>query len=87
MSDLHLQLNGCRLTTAEITYRRPDFGNLLQQFIWQDLDQAPAFPRLARFLAFWEQNLDGPLYRVRVSSAQLIKPAEFRWTDHLLHLH
>ena len=86
MSDLGLQLSGCRLTTAEITYRRPDHLSLLQQFIWQDLDRAPAFPRLVRFLAFWERNLDGPLYKVRVSSTQLVRPAEFRWTGELLHL-
>lgn len=73
------QLAGYRLTTAEITYRRPDYPSLFQEFIWQDLDVAPDFPVLRRFLDFWERNLDGPLHLVRVASAQLVHPAEFRW--------
>ncbi len=87
MSDLKAQLRGYRLTTAEITYRRPDHPSLLQEFVWQELDEAPRFPVLTRFLRFWEQNIDGPLFRVRVASTALVKPADFRWTDHMLHLH
>jgi uncharacterized protein Usg len=41
-----------RLTTAEILYHMPDHPGVLQTFIWQQLDQAPAFPKLSRFLAF-----------------------------------
>jgi len=81
------QLRGYRLTTAEITYRRPDHPSLLQQYIWQDLDIAPAFPVLTRFLRFWEDNLEGRLYAVTVASAELVRPAEFRWTGGILRLH
>ena len=84
---LELQLAGYRLTTAEITYRRPDFPSLFQEFIWQDLDMAPDFPVLRRFLEFWQTNLDGPLHCVRVASAQLVQPAEFRWVGGDLRLH
>lgn len=83
---LDLQLAGYRLTTAEITYRRPDFPALFQQYIWQDLDSAPEFPVLRRFLDFWEKNLDGPLHCIRVASVQLIHPAEFRWVQGDLRL-
>ncbi len=72
------QLAGYRLTTAEITYRRPDHPSLLQDYIWQDLDLAPQFPTLRRFLDFWRANLDGPLHTVRIASIDLVKPAEFR---------
>ena len=80
------QLEGYRLTTAEITYRRPDHQFLLQSFIWQDLDIAPRFPVLTRFLRFWEENLDGPLHSVRVASTALVRPAEFRWAGSILRL-
>ena len=80
MSGLARQLTGYRLTTAEILYHRPDHPALLQSFIWQDLDLAPAFPVLTRFLRFWEANLDGQLHSVRVCNASLVKPAEIRWT-------
>ncbi len=78
MTPLEKQLSDYRLTTAEITYHLPDYPELLQHYIWQDLDLAPRFPILNEFLGFWEQTLDGKLHSVRVASAALIKPAEFR---------
>ena len=45
-----LQLNGYRLTTAEIIYRLPDHPALVQTFIWQGLDLVPKFPELNKFL-------------------------------------
>jgi len=81
------QLRGFSLTTAEILYRRPDYPRLLQSYIWQDFDIAPKFPELLNFLNFWEANLDGPLYRVRVAHRRLITPQEFRFVDGELRLH
>lgn len=81
------QLKDYRLTTAEILYWMPDHAHVLQTFIWQDLDIAPQFPVLSRFLVFWQRNLDGKLHRVRIASAGLIQPAEFRYTDALYRLH
>ena len=78
MSDLHQQLRGYRLTTAEIVYRLPDHPVMLQSFIWQDLDLAPKFPKLKKFLYFWETNLDGKLYSVRVASRQLLAEKELK---------
>jgi uncharacterized protein Usg len=81
------QLNHYRITTAEILYWMPDHKHVLQSYVWQNLDLAPRFPKLSQFLEFWEQNLDGKLHRVRVASAQLIKPAEFGFASGLYHLH
>lgn len=81
------QLAGYRLTLAEIIYHMPDHPGLLQSFVWQDLDLAPRFPVLRKFLDFWAKNLDGPLHAVRVSHAELVKPAEFRVADGVLTLH
>ena len=81
------QLKDYRLTTAEILYWMPDHAHVLQTFIWQDLDIAPKFPVLSRFLGFWQRNLDGKLHRVRIASAGLIQPAEFRYTDALYRMH
>ena len=81
MATLKTQLDGYRLTTAEILYHMPDLPSLLQSFVWQKLDLAPQFPELKKFLDFWEQRLDGKLHSVRVANAQLIKPAEVRLAD------
>lgn len=78
MTSLDLQLQDYRLTTAEIIYRLPDYPDLLQSYIWQDLDLAPGFPVLEQFLDFWDRNLDGRLFKVRVASVELIGPAEIR---------
>jgi uncharacterized protein Usg len=81
------QMQDYRLTTAEILYRLPDHPSVLQSFIWQDLDIAPQYPVLHKFLDFWKREIDGDLHSVRVASAKLIQPAEVRHTGTLLHLH
>ena len=87
MSRLALQLKDYRLTTAKILYHMPDHPKLLQEFVWQELDIAPRFPVLLKFLAFWEKNIDGKLHSVIVAHSQLIKPAEFRAVQGQLYLH
>jgi uncharacterized protein Usg len=72
------QLEGYRLTTAEILYHMPDHPGLLQTYVWQELDLAPRFPILRRFLAFWQRELDGKLHSVRVASTGLIRPTGLR---------
>ena len=67
--DLKLQLQGYRLTTVQILYHMPDHPGLLQTFVWQQMDQAPQYPRLQKFLTFWRDNLDGELHSVSVSQA------------------
>ncbi len=75
---LSLQLRDYRLTTAEILYHLPDHPAVLQSYIWQDLDLAPKFPALHKFLDFWSRSLEGKLHSVRVGSATLITPP--RWS-------
>lgn len=84
---LHKQLQGYRLTTAEILYRLPDHPALLQSYIWQELDIAPRYPVLHKFLDFWERELEGRLHSVRVGSVGLITAGEWRHTQHVSHLH
>ena len=81
------QLRGYRLTTAEILYRMPDHPGILQTYIWQELDVAPVFPGLRKFLDFWRRELEGPIHSVRVASAELVQPARFRAPGLIRHLH
>jgi uncharacterized protein Usg len=78
MSDLHNRLFGYRLTTAEILYHLPDHPRMLQTFVWQDLDIAPRFPVLNKFLRFWEHEIEGKLHSIRVASRGLISDAELK---------
>ncbi len=87
MKELERQLQGYRLTTAEILYHLPDHPSVLQSFTWQTFDIEPDYPVLSRFLAFWERSIDGRLHSVRVASAPLFRPADFRVVGHELVLH
>lgn len=87
MKELDLMLKDYRLTTAEILYHLPDHPVLLQSFVWQELDIAPKFPVLTKFLHFWEREIEGRLHSVRIASTQLIKPAECRYAQGELHIH
>ncbi len=82
-----LQLRDYRLTTAEILYHLPDHPGLLQTYIWQDLDLAPRFPVLTKFLGFWTREIEGKLHSIRVANAALIQPARLSHANHLLTLH
>jgi uncharacterized protein Usg len=85
--DFHQMLEGYSLTTAEILYRLPDHPHLLQTFVWQHHDLFPEFPELQRFLAFWQESIDGPLHSVKVAHSRLLKPAELRAVSGEFRLH
>lgn len=83
---LRLRLLGYGLTTAEITYYRPDYPWLLQLFAWQEYDEAPDFPVLFDFLAFWRRDIGARIHSVRIAHDQLIRPAEWRAVDGIIEL-
>ena len=87
MSVYELQLQGYRLTTAEILYRLPDHPALLQSFIWQKFDLAPDFPELRKFLEFWSTNIEGKLHSVNVKQSSRTAPNRIRHVKHELTLH
>lgn len=85
--EFELMLRDYRLTTAEILYRFPDHPVLLQSFVWQELDIAPKFPTLKKFLDFWDRELDGKIHSVKVMHAELIGPHEFKLVNGMLRIH
>ncbi len=87
MSDFSMMLKDYRLTTAEILYHLPDHPALLQSYLWQDLDIAPKFPVLNKFLDFWEQKIDGKLHSVQIASAELIVPSKFIYCKGEFNVH
>jgi uncharacterized protein Usg len=87
MGEFERALKGYRLTTAEILYHIPDHPAVLQSFIWQELDIAPKFPVLTKFLHFWQSSIDGKLHSVRVASRALIAPTDLKVYGHEFTLH
>jgi len=86
-ANMHHQLNGYRITTAEILYHLPDHPALLQSFVWQQLDMAPDYPMLRRFLDFWTRHIEGKLHSVKVAQMPLISPGRMRHAQVSLSLH
>ncbi len=81
------QVDGYGLTTAQILYRMPDHPKFLQSYVWQYYDLFPQFPVLSKSLAFWQRELEGPLFSVTVAHAKLIKPSDFRAVRGEFYLH
>lgn len=82
-----LRIPDWRLTTAELLYHLPDHPHVLQSYVWQKLDLAPAFPNLEKFLDFWRREIEAPLHSIRVASAALTRPAELRYANGVFTLH
>jgi len=78
MHDFKEQMEGKRLTTVEILYHLPDHPSLLQTYVWQTLDVPPQFPRLQRFLMYWQQNIDGRLHSVKLTACETVRGALIR---------
>ena len=72
-------LSDYRLTTAEIFYHLPDYPDMVQTYVWQELDRLPDFPKLHDFLGLWEREIDGKLHSIRVAYVDIIRPGE--WLD------
>jgi uncharacterized protein Usg len=85
--DLSEQLRGRRLTTAEVIYYLPDHPSLLQSFVWQTLDLAPGYPRIAQFLDYWRREIDAAIHSIRVGQADRIRAAQWTSAETFLRLH
>jgi uncharacterized protein Usg len=85
--DFKAQLDGGRLTTAEVLYYIPDHPKLLQSFLWQTVDIAPEYPRVHSFLEFWRREIDAVIHSVSVSTVGIITPPKVRFADFVGQIH
>lgn len=79
--DFLSRLRGAGLLSTEILYFLPDHKAVLQSFVWQTLDTAPAFPRLQLFLGHWRTEIGAVIHSVRVAHSDGIGPCELRAID------
>jgi uncharacterized protein Usg len=64
----------------------PDHPGLLQTFLWQTLDLAPRYPRLARFLDHWRREVDAAIHSVRISQGDDLGPPKWLTADAMFRL-
>lgn len=83
--EMRLRLEGWRLATAEVLYYLPDHPSLLQSFVWQTLDLAPAYPRIHKFLDFWKREINAVIHSVQLASGETLAPPRVNSAALLLH--
>ena len=54
------------VATVQVVYYIPDYLSIVQEFIWQTEDQLPEYPRITKFLNYWDKNIDGPIKEVYI---------------------
>jgi uncharacterized protein Usg len=54
------------VASVQVVYYIPDYLNLVNEFVWQTKDQLPEYPRITRFLDYWDKNIDGPIKEVYI---------------------
>ena len=62
------------LILAKIYYRLPDNPSILQEFIWQDFDRPPLYPRFKKLINYWNEHIEGPIASIDFCSSHLRSP-------------
>ncbi|MDP7367285.1 MAG: Usg family protein [Candidatus Pacebacteria bacterium] len=57
------------LVTLNILYWMPDCEHILQQFVWQTTDVGPEYPRVHKFLNYWNDNIDAVISEVNIADS------------------
>jgi len=70
-----------RLVLLDILYWLPDHSSVLQEFIWQTMDDVPSFPRVYRFLDFWKENIEATISEIKIAHADPLQKTKFISVD------
>ena len=54
------------VASVQVIYYIPDYPHIINEFMWQTDDQRPDFPRIGRFLNYWDRYIDGPIKEVYI---------------------
>jgi uncharacterized protein Usg len=74
-----------QLVTIDIFYYRPDFTNIVQEFIFQHEDLIPELYSTHKFLNHWHKNIDAIVQEV-VLMVNDTKYGQYRSIDQFLNL-
>ena len=53
--------------TVNVLYWMPDYTHILQEFIWQTADVRPEYPRVHKFLNYWNDNIEAVISEVIIA--------------------
>jgi uncharacterized protein Usg len=74
------------LVTVDIFYYRPDYQNIIQEFLWQTEDQIPEYYRVHKFLNHWKNNIDAVIKEIFIATANTNR-SSYRSIDEFFNLH
>ena len=77
--DFHKMVTkGYSLVTVNVIYYLPDYSSLVNEFLWQSLDLRPEYPRIKKFLNFWQNEINAVIKEIQLSDSHGLKPRSFR---------
>ncbi len=62
------------IATVQVVYYIPDYLHIVNEFAWQTEDTRPYYPRIKRFLDYWDKNIDGPIKETYIYDHDIINP-------------
>ena len=65
----YVKLDKWELTTIQVYYYIPDYEHIVNLFMFQDDDVPPKYPRMQRFVQYWEENIIAKIESIKISSA------------------
>jgi uncharacterized protein Usg len=77
---------GYSLVTINVIYFLPDHRSLVNEFMWQTCDLSPKYPRVKKFLDFWQREIDAVIKEVQLSDSIGLKPRYFRKVEEITGL-
>jgi len=70
------------LTTVKVIYYLPDYDHVLQEFVFQQYDIVPEYPKLNKFIKFWQRNIEARIHSVDFASAF----SEYKFVENVITL-
>ncbi len=64
----YVKINKWELTTIQVFYWMPDYEHILNLFMFQDDDCPPEYPRMQRFVKYWEENIEAKIKEIQIGS-------------------
>jgi len=61
----------------------PDYQHILNLFSFQDDDVPPEYPRMQRFVKYWEENLEAKIKEIQIGS---VNQSDIRRVDKYFHI-
>lgn len=71
-------MNAKQRTTIQIFYHVPDHPSIIQEFLYQDLDHVPQFPRMHRLLNYWHAHIEATIQSVQLAVSGYGRLPEYR---------